>query len=115
MSGQVSTLSTIAAKEIGKQREEAENRRLFYVAVTRAKSQVVFVTNEKAANMGFAKYVKEHVAGTTARVDGLKPVLHRARRKLADAELEAHLAAAPLMPLALPECTTGFSPSLPSE
>src|SRR5438034_1079111 len=47
MSGQVSTLSTFAAKELGKLREEAENRRLFYVAVTRAKSQVVFVTNEK--------------------------------------------------------------------
>src|SRR5204863_8652193 len=64
MSGQVSTLSTFAAKEIGKLREEAENRRLFYVAVTRAKSQVVFVTNEKAAKMGFAKYVSEFVCGT---------------------------------------------------
>jgi ATP-dependent helicase/nuclease subunit A len=114
MSGQVSTLSTVAAKEIGKQREEAENRRLFYVAVTRAKSQVVFVTNEKATNSGFSKYVKEFVGIDVNRVDGLKPVLHRTRRKLADPELEARLAAAPILPLELPQCTTGFSPSLPS-
>src|SRR5262249_8649131 len=59
MSGQVERLSSLRAKEIAKQREEAENRRLFYVAVTRAKSRVVFVTNEKAYNIGFAKYVKE--------------------------------------------------------
>ena len=62
MAGQVETLSSMRAKEIARQREEAENRRLFYVAVTRAKSQVVFVTNEKAHNVGFAKYVKEHVS-----------------------------------------------------
>jgi ATP-dependent helicase/nuclease subunit A len=113
MSGQVETLSSLRAKEIAKQREEAENRRLFYVAVTRAKSQVVFVTNEKAYNIGFAKYVKEHcvAAGFSRPTDGLKPVLHGAQRKLADAALEAQLAAAPPVPLLLPECRTGFSPS----
>ena len=105
-------------KEIAKQREEAENRRLFYVAVTRAKSQVVFVTHEKAYNVGFAKYVKEHVSGTGSptRQDGLKPVLHRARRKLADRELEARLASAPPVPLELPQlpqCRPGFSASTP--
>ena len=80
MTGQVETLSSMRAKEIARQREEAENKRLFYVAVTRAKSQVVFVTNEKAHNVGFAKYVKEHVsAGFSPSEDRLKPVLQRAR------------------------------------
>src|ERR1041385_3206149 len=95
MTGQVETLSSMRAKEIARQREEAENKRLFYVAVTRAKSQVVFVTNEKAHKVWFAKYVKEHVAplfppdappdeasGGGGR-DGRTP-----RRKLADGALE---------------------------
>jgi len=44
-------------KEIGQLREEAETRRLFYVAVTRAKRDVVFVSCE--SKQGFGKYVRE--------------------------------------------------------
>ena len=113
MTGQVETLSSMRAKEIAKQREEAENKRLFYVAVTRAKSRVVFVTHEKAYNVGFAKYVKEHVCGTGSptRPGGRvgEPAPHR--RKLADADLEARLAALPPVPLELP--TVGQASACP--
>ena len=48
-------------KKIGGRREEAENRRLFYVAVTRAKTDVVFVCNlgEDTKNVGFLKCLNE--------------------------------------------------------
>jgi ATP-dependent helicase/nuclease subunit A len=116
MTGQVETLSSMRAKEIARQREDAENRRLFYVAVTRAKSQVVFVTHEKAYNVGFAKYVKEHVVGQSSASSEarLKPGPQRARRKLADSELEARLASAPPVPLELPtvgQASACLSPS----
>ncbi len=64
--GQVETLSAhygragdVALREIGSRREEAETRRLFYVAVTRAKNEVVFVTNAKPRKEGFARYVEQ--------------------------------------------------------
>jgi ATP-dependent helicase/nuclease subunit A len=105
MSGQVSTLSTFAVKDIGSQREEAETRRLFYVAVTRAKSRVVFVTNEKAMNIGFSKYVKEHCVGAAAPGGTARPRAGApTRKRLNDAELEARLAASPVVPAALPQC-----------
>src|SRR5207244_1301452 len=44
-------------RDVGKAREEAELHRLFYVAVTRARSEVVFVLGE--GKSGFAKCVQE--------------------------------------------------------
>ena len=62
LTGQVETLSasdtrsgTKSLKDIGAQREEAETRRLFYVAVTRAKNEVVFVAGAPQKR-GFYKY-----------------------------------------------------------
>ena|GEM_PF-479947 len=51
-------------KKISGRREEAENRRLFYVAVTRAKTDVVFVINhgEEMKNVGFLKCLYESLA-----------------------------------------------------
>ncbi|HSP16141.1 MAG TPA: UvrD-helicase domain-containing protein [Thermoanaerobaculia bacterium] len=40
-------------KKVGSEREEAENRRLFYVAVTRAKNEIVFVCNPSQHRIGF--------------------------------------------------------------
>jgi ATP-dependent helicase/nuclease subunit A len=131
--GQVETLSAhygrageVALKEIGSKREEAETRRLFYVAVTRAKAEVVFVTNAKPRKEGFAKYVDqlfdlssapwpaEH--GRTIRMMSIGgdavPIAFervaaegsgtRTRRRLADTELEAELAMLPIVEPSLP-------------
>jgi len=110
-------------KEIGLLREEAETRRLFYVAVTRAKRKVVFVANGR--NAGFAKYVNE-LFGAPAFPDGAGrevrmltiggravPVAFetvaprqtgaRRRRRLSDDGLEATLAAAAPVALDIPE------------
>jgi ATP-dependent helicase/nuclease subunit A len=131
--GQVETLSAqygragdVALKEIGAKREEAETRRLLYVAVTRAKSEVVFVTNAKPQKIGFAKYVEQIFELPTApwaadhgrtikmltiggeavpiaferlAAEGLGT---RTRRRLADAALEAELAAIPIVDAAVP-------------
>jgi ATP-dependent helicase/nuclease subunit A len=137
--GQVETLSAhygragdAALKEIGSRREEAETRRLFYVAVTRAKSEVIFVTNAKPRKEGFARYVEqifdlptapwpmEHgrVIRTMTIGGDAVPIAFermategtgtRTRRRLADSALEAELAASPIVepsspaPVALP-------------
>jgi ATP-dependent helicase/nuclease subunit A len=47
-------------REIAKLREDAEVRRLFYVALTRAKSDIVIVSNlKKIVKNGFGKYLAE--------------------------------------------------------
>ncbi|HLJ74205.1 MAG TPA: 3'-5' exonuclease, partial [Thermoanaerobaculia bacterium] len=47
-------------KEIGSLRDKAETRRLFYVLITRAKSQVVICLNaKKVTNNGFGRFVNE--------------------------------------------------------
>ena len=46
-------------KEIGSLRDKAEMRRLFYVAVTRAKTDVVFVCNSVFRNDGFLRCLGE--------------------------------------------------------
>lgn len=115
--GQVETLSSHYGragdrplKEIASQREDAETRRLFYVAVTRAKEEVVFVANAKPSRSGFAKYMEMVAAlpeGYVARVPageaaGGSPSWSTTRRKLADAALESSLAASPIVPAEIP-------------
>ncbi|HXH40200.1 MAG TPA: 3'-5' exonuclease, partial [Thermoanaerobaculia bacterium] len=131
--GQVETLSghygragDVPLKEIGTKREEAENRRLFYVAVTRAKAEVVFVTSAKPRKEGFARYVEQifdlpnapwpleqgRVVKTMTIGGDAVPVAFervategtgtRARRRLADPVLEAELAALPAVEPSLP-------------
>jgi len=131
--GQVETLSAhygragdVALKEIGSRREEAETRRLFYVAVTRAKAEVVFVTNARPRKEGFARYVEQifdlpnapwpldhgRVIKTMTIGGDTVPIAFerlptegtgtRTRRRLADAVLEAELAASPIVEPSLP-------------
>jgi ATP-dependent helicase/nuclease subunit A len=131
--GQVETLSshygragTMPLKEIGSLREEAETRRLFYVAVTRAKTEVVFVTNAKPRKEGFVKYVDQlfdlaaapwpdepgRVIKTLTIGSDDVPIAYervategggvRTRRRLIDAQQEAELARLPAVEPSLP-------------
>jgi ATP-dependent helicase/nuclease subunit A len=67
MSGRAQSLSahyrfagSLRLKKIEGEREEAEARRLFYVAVTRARTDVVFVCNtDSFRNTGFLSYLSE--------------------------------------------------------
>ena len=60
MRGQHETLNARTLGDIGSEREQAEMRRLFYVAVTRAKCDVAFVCNTSAfAKMGFFSCLTE--------------------------------------------------------
>ncbi|HEY6140083.1 MAG TPA: UvrD-helicase domain-containing protein, partial [Thermoanaerobaculia bacterium] len=98
-------------RDIGRAREEAELHRLFYVAVTRAKSDVVFVCGE--GKSGFAKCVHDlfgpiefpaepgrevrtlrDIPVAVERMGGAGVQAVRRRRRLADAALESRLAAA---------------------
>lgn len=115
-------------KKVSSLREEAEMRRLFYVAVTRAKSDVVFVTNsgEQKKNTGFLKCLTEVLGGAPEllegpgrevrtlmigdaavpvafeRVAGTDKSVRPTRKRLNDAALEAQLAAAPIVPPEIP-------------
>ncbi|MFL6245553.1 MAG: UvrD-helicase domain-containing protein [Thermoanaerobaculia bacterium] len=111
-------------KKVSVRREEAEMRRLFYVAVTRAKTDVVFVCNlhDEVKNMGFLKSLNEALgtdkatlagmfpdAGREVRGTAIGPVaferveIHaantRKRPRLQDAALEAQLASSPIVPI----------------
>jgi ATP-dependent helicase/nuclease subunit A len=107
--GQVETLSSyyrradgVQLKEIAKEREEAEMRRLFYVAVTRAMRDVVFVVGQNARKMGFQKCVAEIIEwGIPVVVEKVAPLeaMQQRRRRLRDAELEHDLLLAPIAPL----------------
>ncbi len=114
-------------KKISGQREEAETRRLFYVAVTRARTDVVFVcnTHEETKNIGFVKCLTEGLGidfktlatlwpekgrelrdspiGTLAfqRIE-VRGAAERVRRRLADETLERELAAAEVVPIDIP-------------
>jgi ATP-dependent exoDNAse (exonuclease V) beta subunit len=118
--------------DIGAEREEAENRRLFYVAVTRARREVVFVTAPKPQNKGFAQYVKPlfqpelapwpegsgrvvepmSIGGRAVPVAferiGAAAAASRGRRRLADRALEETLAAGDIagVEVPLPEIAT---------
>jgi ATP-dependent helicase/nuclease subunit A len=112
-------------KKVAVRREEAEMRRLFYVAVTRARTDVVFVCNlhEETKNMGFLKSLNDALgtdkasplaamfpdAGREVRETVIGPVafekveIHdagdRKRPRLRDAALEAELASSPIVPV----------------
>ena len=128
MRGQFETLSAWRStsggrtlREIGKAREEAELQRLFYVAVTRARSEVVFVCGD--GKSGFAKCLQELFGPVEFPAEGrevrtmrigdadvrvaveraeTKETAARRRRRLADAALEAQLAAAPPVDVVVP-------------
>jgi ATP-dependent helicase/nuclease subunit A len=135
--GQVETLPAnygragdVPLKDIGSKREEAETRRLFYVAVTRAKAQIVFVTNAKPRKEGFARYVEQlfDLSGAPwpAQPERIVKILTiggdsipvafeqlsnagtatRTRRRLLDATLEAELATSPIVAAAIPPPAT---------
>jgi ATP-dependent helicase/nuclease subunit A len=137
MRGQMETLSARfrrspngePLKEIGKQREVAETRRLFYVAVTRAQAEVAFVCNMGPKRTeGFSrclgealrvmpdasmwplraerKVVELELGGDVIPVafERVRPIGsgERRRRRLKDEALEARLAAADVVPSSLP-------------
>jgi ATP-dependent helicase/nuclease subunit A len=111
-------------KKVATRREEAEMRRLFYVAVTRAKTDVVFVCNlhKETNNSGFLKSLNEALGTDKAALAALAPdegrIVHdtligpvafekvevhaaseRARPRLRDAQLEAELASSDIVPI----------------
>ncbi|HET7435355.1 MAG TPA: UvrD-helicase domain-containing protein [Thermoanaerobaculia bacterium] len=109
-------------KKISGRREEAELRRLFYVAVTRAKNEVVFVCDPAAKKIGFSKYLHElftpdeamwPVEGSESREALGFPIAferlrasggeaRRKRKRLRDATRELELANAPLSEVTIP-------------
>ena len=114
-------------KKIAVRREEAENRRLFYVAVTRARTDVVFVCNlgDDTKNVGFLKCLCEATgldrtaltsawpeSGHEVRETEIGPVVFekipiagagaRVRKRLRDAALETMLATSDIVPLEIP-------------
>jgi ATP-dependent helicase/nuclease subunit A len=117
-------------KKLAGKREEAENRRLFYVAVTRAKTDVVFICNhgDDIKNVGFAKCLREAIGpidawpseGREIRATLVGPVAFekiaiggagaRTRRRLKDQELEATLMQSDIVPLEI--ATPVVSPRL---
>lgn len=124
MRGQHETLNARTLGDIGSDREAAEMRRLFYVAVTRAKCDVAFVCNTSSfAKMGFFSclteafgFTKDGFAtlwtdGRTLRtINGMTVAFERMavrgadarkRRRLLDASLEAELASGEIVPLSM--------------
>ncbi len=95
-------------KDIAGLRDEAETRRLFYVAITRAKSHVAIVCNpKKTTNNGFGRYLAEIFGvdeslwpsepGRLVRQLAIGPV---AFERIAAAEQELRLASGAQEPLA---------------
>jgi len=108
-------------KKISKQRDDAETLRLFYVAVTRAKTDVVFVVNPQEKKTGFQRALlavlgetplEWSAQGREVRMTGIGPVAfetmetgeesQRIRRRLLDEELEAALATSEILPVTIP-------------
>jgi ATP-dependent helicase/nuclease subunit A len=105
-------------RKIARERDEAESLRLFYVAVTRAQTDVVFVVNPKERKSGFQKALLSLIPdpqwpeqGREVRMTELGPIAfervevresaERTRRRLHDASLEAELASADIVPLTI--------------
>jgi ATP-dependent helicase/nuclease subunit A len=127
LSGRAESISShfLGLSEISSQREEAESRRLFYVAVTRAMTDVVFVCNpEEKRSVGFHRSLLECLDIDRKALSGYWPGVHETaigpvafekiesggptankRRRLRDAALEAELATSPIVPveIATPE------------
>lgn len=114
------TPSGAQLREVGSDRESAEMRRLFYVAVTRARSEIIFVTNpDIAQKQGFMLCVRElfdlenlpQITGRSVRPSrvgsAILPVAfervealnehERRRPRLRDAALEEELSAGPIV------------------
>jgi ATP-dependent helicase/nuclease subunit A len=146
MRGQMETLSArfrrtptdLPLKEIGKLREEAETRRLFYVGVTRAKVEVAFVCNTGPKRTeGFSRCLIEALGVapevsmwpmTTGRnvvdldlggdripvaFERVAPIGsgERRRRRLKDTIVESSLAAADVVPPSIPSLDALPTPS----
>ena len=96
-------------RKIAKKRDEAETLRLFYVAVTRAKTDVVFVVNPEEKKSGFQKVLLSVIGpvdfaadGREVRMTEIGPMAfekiavqgrgERTHRRLHDRELESRLA-----------------------
>ncbi len=62
LSARFSVVEGLTLKEVVKSREDAEDKRLFYVAVTRARSDVLFVCGDRPKNTGFWSTLKEHLS-----------------------------------------------------
>jgi ATP-dependent helicase/nuclease subunit A len=124
MKGQHETLSARRYGEIGTERERAEMRRLFYVAVTRAKSDVAFVCNASAfraqgffeclaeafglAKDGFASLWPAEPGRALRTMNGINVAFERmavrgaggrVRRRLVDTAREQSLVAGEIAPL----------------
>ncbi|HYO76793.1 MAG TPA: 3'-5' exonuclease, partial [Thermoanaerobaculia bacterium] len=116
-------------KKLSGKRDEAETRRLFYVAVTRAKTDVVFVCNvhEETKNIGFLKCLTEAIgidrkelpslwpaSGREVRQTEVGPIafelagtgsahpVARTRKRLHDSALESKLAGSDIVPIDIP-------------
>jgi len=112
-------------RKLAKERDDAETQRLFYVAVTRAMTDVVFVVNPDERKTGFQKSLLAILgpltfpeSGREVRMTGIGPVAfetltteargERSRHRLRDAELEARLQGevVPFVPVSPPGSPT---------
>ena len=107
-------------RKIAKLRDDAETLRLFYVAVTRAKTDVVFVVNPDEKKAGFNKALLSVLdgvpsfpeSGREVRMTPVGPVAFerrdatdagdRVRQRLRDETLESQLATSDTVPVTIP-------------
>ncbi len=119
-------------KKIARERDDAETLRLFYVAVTRAKTDVVFVTSHKERKTGFHKALMSLLgelswpeSGRELRATGIGPVAFetiaaqnanaRSRRRLHDTVLESELVSSEVVPLSISPTASAVEVLSPGE